>query len=191
MTNLLATDVSDDVKAFVYDLAAYAIDCYASDENYTDDVSYLTSLLEGKSLTSANGSLFSDMSAINTDSSYFTEVFGKISVNDFGAITIAIPQDFSGKLKISVGDYETVYDISLGKYGNAREISLILPTNLIFKELTLKAYDSNGTLLAKEGETLSGTFSISEWTKGLTDGGVSALKKGIAIRFGIAQRDAD
>ena len=189
MTNLLATDVSDDVKAFVYDLAAYAIDCYASDENYTDDVTYLTSLIEGKSVTSADGTVYSDMNSANTDSTYFTEVFGKISVNDLGSITIEIPQSFNGKLAVGVGEHESIFDISLGKCGDSRTISLILPTNLIFKEITFKAYDSNGNLLAKEGNSVSGTFSLGEWADSLSDEKTAVLKSGIAIRIGIAKRE--
>jgi hypothetical protein len=191
LEKLLESNLSDDTLSFIYDLAVYAINSYGADEGYTDDINYLAKLIEGKKVTAGDNALFKDINITETDSSYFTENFGKIHVSDMGQLSFEIPNGFTGKLAVSIENYEKVYEISSGKWEGYEDIILNLPTDLILKVICLKVYDSDGNLLCKEGDTVSGTFSISEWLGSIEDNDALVLKSGIAIRCGITRRNAD
>jgi hypothetical protein len=179
---------NDKLTQAAYDLAncikAYS-DSYVDEPLANPAYGELAEFLDGKTLSVTHADVL-DAIARTSDSSSLKASFANaqtvISAEGI-SVRFSIPSGFEGKVRISAGGYADTYEVKNGKYNKNTYIEIYLPARLYTETLTVKAYNSDGVLVASDGADATGVYSIQNAYSGMDEKSKSILLEVIGFGY--------
>lgn len=146
------------------DLAYFASLSYAKwNPEYTNSKIYnrLSDMTAGASLTASDSETMAPYLGAKVEDGALADNFAAAEVECIPGLPLKfnIPEGFTGKVKIYVGECVDVYEVKDGKFDKESFIRLRLPSIFAAEKITVKAYRDGSSLLSSDGEK-TGEYSF-------------------------------